>query len=229
MEGVLPNNLKERILLETQIYESFLDSLATVVGNSPMVKTIKDGASFFNFIYNVIGDKSGENLKKANRILVRNCTALYTKATKLGDSLPAGKIKETYTSIVEWLNSKVKSIISVQSDTDPNDNLKGEGSNWKKFILLLLVGMVLILLKSMNSVLASVGADILEKALTTIWNLTKDLAIKFLSAPVDLIKFTSGAALMKVLIPLISTYKTIKLLQTINGDLLDSGAWLRKA
>lgn len=229
MEGILPNKLKEQILLETAIYEGFLEDLVNKIGDVPktIAKTFIDAKGVLTFLYNVLSDTSGENLKKGTTVLLRNTTALFTQVQKMGSQM-TGKIKEVFNTIIEWMRAKVKSILGTQSDTNTSDNVKGDGANWKKFLLLFLAGMTLIFLKSIPTMLKEFGQDVVEKGLDYVWKLSQELITKFMSSPADLLKLVSGGALVKILLPLITAYKSAKLLQSINNDLLDSNAWLRK-
>lgn len=230
MEGTMPHSLREQILVETAIYEGFLDDLAAKIGGVPkaIAKTFTDTTGVLTFIYNVISDKTGQNLQKGITTILRNSKALFTQIDKLTSNL-SGKVKEIFDKIMEWMKSKVKTILSVQSDTDSGDEVTGEGANWKKFLLLLLTGMVLIFLRGIPKMIKEFGEDIVKDGLKKIWNLSQDLITKFLSSPADLLKLVSGGALIKILLPLITLYKSAKILQSINNDLLDSNAWLRKS
>lgn len=228
LEGGIPYNQKQ-IVLETQIYEGFLDDLAAKIGGVPktIAKTFTDGVSVLTFIYNVISDKTGENLSKAIKIITRNCSAMFAKISRAAENLP-GKLKELFTKVIDWIKTKTKSVLSIQSDTDATDNIKGDGGNWKKFIGLLLVGMILVFLKQIPDVLKSFGEDVVSDGLDKIWTATQDLLAKFLASPAELIKLVTGGGLIKALLPLLALYKSAKMLQSINSDLVDSNAWLKK-
>lgn len=230
MEGSIPYSLEKQILTETAIYEGFLDDLAAKIGGVPkaVAKTFTDATGVLTFIYNVISDKTGQNLQKGITIILRNSKALFAQIDRLASQL-SGKLKEIFDKIMDWMKSKVKTITSIQSDTDSEDGLKGEGANWKKFILLFLVGMVLIFLRNIPSMLKEFGEDVVKGGLEKIWDLSQDLITKFFSSPADLLKLVSGSALVKILLPLIAVYRSAKMLQSINADLLDSNAWLRKS
>jgi len=148
LEGKLPQNLKEQIQSETMLYESFLDDLAAKIGGIPknIAKTFTDGTSVLTFIYNVISDKTGQNLEKVNKIITRNCKAIFARVERFVDQA-SEKIKGVLGKVVAWIKDKTKGILSIQSDTDPSDSISGDGSNWKKFIQLFLVGMVLVFSK----------------------------------------------------------------------------------
>jgi hypothetical protein len=229
LEGKIHQSTKESILLETAIYEGFLDDLASKIGGVPkaIAKTLTDATSVLTFIYNVISDKTGANLSKAIAVITRNCKAMFAKIERIANALP-GSVKDLFTKVIEWIKDKTKGILAVQSDTDPADKLSGDSSNWKKFILLLLVGMLLTFLKYLPDKLKDFGNDAVSDGLSQIWKATQDLAGKFLSAPADMIKFVAGGSLVKMLLPLIGLYKGAKMLQSINGDLLDANAWLKK-
>ena len=229
LEGRLPQKIREDILLETAIYEGFLDDLAAKIGGVPktIAKTLTDAGSVLTFIYNVISDKTGANLSKAIMTMTRNCKVMFAKIERIANALPDA-VKSIYLKVVEWVRTKTKDVLTVQSDTDPADKLSGDSSNWKKFILLLLVGMILVFLKYVPDTLKGFGADVVNDGLSQIWKATQELAGKFLSAPADMLKFVAGGSLVKMLLPLIGLYKSAKMLQTISSDLLDSNAWLKK-
>lgn len=229
LEGKIHQSIKENILLETAIYEGFLDDLASKIGGVPktIAKTLTDATSVLTFIYNVIGDKTGANLSKAIVVITRNCKAMFAKIQRIADTLP-GVVKDLFTKVIEWVKTKTKAILTVQSDTDPTDKLSGDSSNWKKFILLLLVGMLLVFLKDLPDKLKDFGNDVVVDGLSQIWKATQDLAGKFLTVAADMVKFVAGGSLVKMLLPLIGLYKSAKTLQNINRDLLDSNAWLKK-
>lgn len=229
MEGVMPASLKEQILLETAIYESFLEDLATKIGGVPkaLAKTLTDVRSVLTFIYNVVSDKTGENLKKATTIIKRNAMSLFAKIERLATNLPA-KVKQLFDKIIQWIKTKVQNLINVQSDTNSQDNIQGDGGNWKKFILLLLIGMVLIFLKQLPLIIKDFGEDIAGDGLGKLWDMSQSLMSKFLTSPAELAKLVTGGTLINTLMPILAIYKSVKIFQSIQDELLDSNAWLRK-
>lgn len=229
LEGKLPNNLKEQIKHETMLYESFLDDLAAKIGGIPknIAKTFTDASSVFTFIYNVISDKTGQNLDKGIKIITRNCRAIYMKLERIMQSIPE-KISGILSKVVAWIKEKTKSIMSVQSDTDPSDDVGGEGANWKKFIQLFLVGMVLVFINQIPKILKEFGEDVVKDGLTKVWEMSQDIVAKFFSSPANMMKATAGGGILKLFLPLIAIYKGAQILQAINNDLLDANAWLKK-
>jgi hypothetical protein len=229
LEGKLPQNLKERIHSETMLYESFLDDLAARIGGIPsnIAKTFTDATSVLTFIYNVISDKTGQNLEKANLIITRNCKAIYTRVERFINQAPE-KIKDILGKVVAWIKEKTKNTLSIKSDTDPSDDVSGEGSNWKKFLQLFLVGMVLVFLNQLPEILKKYGMDIAKQGLTKVWEMSQEMVTKFFSTPSDMLKMTTSGGMIKLFLPLIAVYKSAQILQAINNDLLDSNAWLKK-
>jgi hypothetical protein len=229
MEGIMPSILREQIMLETAIYEGFLDDLAIKIGGVPkaLAKTFTDARSVLTFIYNVVSDKTGENLKKATTIIKRNAMGLFAKIERLATNLPA-KVKEIFDNIIQWIKTKVQNLINVQSDTDKQDDIQGDGGNWKKFILLLLVGMVLIFLKQLPLIIKDFGEDIAGDGLGKLWDMSQSLMSKFLTSPAELAKLVTGGTLINTLMPILAIYKSVKIFQSIQDELLDSNAWLRK-
>lgn len=220
---------REDILLEIAIYEGFLDDLAAKIGGVPktIAKTLTDAGSVLTFMYNVIADKTGQNLSKAIAILMRNSRVMFAKIERAIQQVPQ-KVKELFTQVIDWIREKTKSVLAVQSDTDATDKISGDSSNWKKFILLLLIGMLLVFLKQVPAIVKGFGEDTVNSGLEQVWTLTKDTLTKFMSAPADLAKLVAGGGIIKTLLPIIGIYKSAKLLANVNNDLLDSNAWLKK-
>lgn len=229
LEGKLPQNLKEQIQSETMLYESFLDDLAAKIGGIPknIAKTFTDATSVLTFIYNVISDRTGQNLEKANKIITRNCKAIYARVERFITQVP-DKIKDILTKVVAWIKEKTKGILSIQSDTDPTDDIGGDGGNWKKFIQLFLVGMVLVFLNQLPKILKDFGMDVAKEGLTKVWEMSQEMVMKFFSSPSNMAKTTASGGIIKLFLPLIAIYKSAQVLQAINNDLLDANAWLKK-
>lgn len=229
MEGVMPSTLKERIQYETQLYENFLDSLAKKIGAIPtnIQKTFTSAMDVLKFIYNVIADKTGENIKKAIAVLSRNARSLFSKIGRAVQNVPE-ELKEIVQRILDWLQSKVGSIMAIKSDVDDKDNVKGDGGNWKKFILLLLAGSVLVAVYKLGDIVKDFGADAAKSGLEQMLSGTTETLKKLLSEPQTAIASTGGAAITTILLPLLKVYAGAKILQTISNQLLDSNAWLKK-
>tara|TARA_R110001606_G_C15392693_1_gene651772 strand:+ start:101 stop:796 length:696 start_codon:yes stop_codon:yes gene_type:complete len=230
MEGRTPLHIKEKIEYEINLYEGFLDGLAKKIGSIPsnVQKTFTAATDVLKFIYNVISDKTGANLKKAIEIIVRNAKALYQRmknaVAKLGN-----KIKQALEPIIEWLDSKIPSFFTVKSDVDDGDEVKGEGGNWKKFLLMFLGGCLLIAIMEVPNILKRFGEDTLKDGLRLMLKSTKDITAKLLLEPKVAAVATGGAAISTIMLPLIKIYAGAKILQNINDELLNSNAWLKKS
>lgn len=229
MEGITPSNISDRILYESTLYENFIQDLIKKIGQVPanIQKTFTSAADLLKFIYNVIADKTGENLKKAILIIQRNSRALYTKVERTLQSVPQN-IKEIVQKIFDWLKTKLSTILGIKSDVDNQDKIVADGGNWKKFILLLLAGSLLIVLLRLSSVIKSFGADVAKDGLAQMLKGTEEVMKKMLAEPAQAVAATGGAAISAILLPLLKLYAGAKLLQTINDELLDSNAWLKK-
>ncbi len=229
MEGKVPNELRERIQYEMALYEGFLDGLAKKIGEIPknIQKTFVAAADVLKFIYNVIADKTGQNLKKAIEIIIRNAKALYQRMKKAVARL-SDKIKQAMEPIIQWLDAKIPSFFTIKSDVDDNDEVKGDGGNWKKFLLMLLGGCLLIALVEIPNIAKSFGEDKLKDGLGLMLKSTKDITAKLLSEPQVAAAASGGAAISAIMLPLLKIYAGAKILQKINDELLDSNAWLKK-
>ena len=141
MEGIMPTSLSERILYESELYENFIKDIAKKIGQIPtnVQKTFNSAMDLLKFIYNVIADKTGENLKKGILIIQRNSRALFTKVENALRNVPQ-KLKDVVQSVLNWLKAKVATILGGKSDVDDQDGETTEGGNWKKYKLLLLSG-----------------------------------------------------------------------------------------
>ena len=124
MEGTIPASLKERIEYETALYESFLDGLVKKIGAIPagVQKTFKAAGDVLKFVYQVIADRTGNNLKEAIIRITRNAKGLFTRMTKAIEALP-DDIKKLVEPITKWLKAKVPTFFSVKSDVDDEDDL----------------------------------------------------------------------------------------------------------
>ena len=169
-EGQDPSNLKELIEAETLLYESFLDDIAKKIGGIPtgIAKTFTDASSFLKFIYNVISDKTGENLKKGIAILTKNTRAIYARIERSMASVPQ-QIKDLFAKVFNWIKKVAPTILGVKSDVDISDDLKGDSSNWKKFIMFLVVGMIMVFLSKLGNLIKDMGEDVATNALTKLW------------------------------------------------------------
>jgi len=229
MEGRTPLNIKERIEYEINLYEGFLDGLAKKIGSIPsnVQKTFTAATDVLKFIYNVISDKTGANLKKAIEIITRNAKALYQRMKRAAAKL-SDKIKKAMEPIIQWLDAKIPSFFTIKSDVDDNDEVKGDGGNWKKFLLMLLGGCLLIALIEIPNIAKSFGEDRLKDGLGLMLKSTKDITTKLLSEPQVAAAASGGAAISAIMLPLLKIYAGAKILQKINDELLDSNAWLKK-
>jgi hypothetical protein len=228
MEGRMPVALKERIEYETRLYEGFVDDLVKKIGAIPtsIQKTFKAATDVLKFIYQVITDPTGKNLKEAITRITRNARALFTRITKAVEQLPA-KIKQLLEPIMNWLKTKVPTFFSVKSDVDDQDDLKGDSGNWKKFILLFLGGCVLVMISKIPDILKDFGEDVLKDGLISIFKSTTNITNKLLAEPQVAAAVAGGAAITSLLAPLLKIYAGAQVLETINDVLLDSNAWLK--
>ena len=227
--GTLSQELEERIQLAEFELKGFLDTLAKKIGGIPkdLTKTFTDATSFLKFIYNVVSDPRGQNLIKAITLLQRNAKALFAKVDRALASVP-DKVKELVGKVVGWIKKVASSILGIKSDVDSTDELTGDSSNWKKFIMLLLVGMLMIFLVKLPNILGDLGEDFLKDGLESLFKLVPDLLSKIFSSPMDLLKVTSGPALIAAIGPIITVFKGAKILASIQSDLLSNSAWLKK-
>ena len=229
MEGRMPVALKERIEYETKLYEGFVDDLVKKIGAIPtsIQKTFKAAADVLKFIYQVITDPTGKNLKEAITRITRNAKALFARVARAVEQLPAN-IKQSLEPVMQWLKTKVSTFFSVKSDVDDQDDLKGDSGNWKKFILLFLGGCMLVMISKIPDILKSFGEGAVKTGLKSILKSTTDITTKLLAEPQVAAAATGGAAITTLLMPLLKIYAGAKVLETINDELLDSNAWLKK-
>ena len=230
MEGVIPTSLHTKILAETMMYEGFLDGLAKKIGSIPtnIQKTFTNAIDVLKFIYNVLSDKTGENLQKGILILTRNSKALFGKIAKVIQTAPE-QIKVVLTKIMDWLKSKVGSILVMKSDMDDKDDLVGDKANWKKFLLLLLSGCLVLAVYKLGSIVSDFGADVATDGLTKMLSNTQEVLKKLIQEPEVALASTGGPIIATILLPLFKLYAGAKILQAVNDELLDSNAWLRKS
>lgn len=230
MEGKTPSALVERIKYETQLYEGFLDGIAKAIGDIPsnIQKTLINATDVLKFIYNVVADKTGENLKKAIAILTRNIKALMTKIGKIITSLPTN-IQEVCNEALQWLKTKMSKFIDVKSDVDDADDLKGDSGNWKKFISLLLGGCIVVMLYKAGDIVKDFGADALQKGIESILSMTNNTLAKIIAEPQVALQAAGGKVIATTMIPLFKIYAGAKILEVIKDELLDENAWLKKA
>lgn len=229
LEGNTPTSLESTIQLEAQIHEEFLDDLAKKLGEVPkdLAKTFSDVPGVLKFIYNVIGDKTGKNLQAGINIIRRNCITLFATVEDLVTKLPKA-LAARVTKVIDWVREKTKNILTIKSDVDYSDDATEDMGNWKKFLLLFLLGMMLVLLKNINAIIKRYGEKIAFKGFEKVWNVTVDLIDYIIRSPAELIKIANSAGLIQTMIPLFTVYKQIQLLQQVNSELLDSNTWLKK-
>jgi hypothetical protein len=229
IEGITPNTLKERIQRETLLYENFIDTLKQKIGAIPtsIQKTLGGAKDMLKFIWNVITDRTGGNLKRAIVVLTRNSRALFSRITRAIKQAP-DKIKKILESMLDWIKTKVGTILGIQSDVDDKDEISNDGGNWKKFLLLLLVGCMLVALLNVGKIITDFGIDVATNGFTQIFDNTKDFFVKIVQEPELAVAATGGMALMNFISPLMSIYSSAKILTSIQGDLLDDNSWLKK-
>lgn len=230
MEGRVPSVLKKRIEYETALYESFLDGLVKKIGEVPknIQKTITSNVDILKFIYNVIADKTGENLKKGIATITNNIKRMMDKITEIIATLPE-KVQEFATKILEWLRTKMGNFLSVKSDVDNTDNIKGDASNWKKFISLLLGGCLVVALYKLKDIVADFGKDKAADGLQSLFGPTLDALKKTFAEPDVALQAVGGASVASLILPIFTAYKGAKILQTINDELLNNNTWLKKS
>ena len=229
IEGVVPSVIREKIERETLLYENFIDILKQRLGAVPanVQKTLGGVRDVLKFIWSVITDRSGENLKKAITILVRSSRALYNRVLRAIKQAP-NKIKELLQKMLDWIGTKIGTILGIKSDVDDKDEITNDGGNWKKFLLLFLIGCMLVALLNVGTIVADFGVDVAIKGFAQIYDNTKDFFTKIIQEPELAVAATGGTALMNFISPLMSVYTSAKLLNLIQTDLLDDNAWLKK-
>lgn len=227
--GKLPQELEERIQSEIALYENFLKTIVAKIGGIPkdLSKTFTDAATFLKFIYNVISDKTGENLKKAIEIMQRNAKALFSKIERLIGAI-AGKIKEIFNKVLAYIKKVAANILGIKSDVDASDELTGDSGNWKKFIMLLLIGMLLIFLLQVPDLVKSFGEDKISGLLQSAFEQISTYLGKIFTNPLELAKVVTGPALITSLGTVVSIFKAVKLLALIQTNYLANNAWLTK-
>jgi len=227
--GKLPQELEERIQSEIALYENFLTTIAAKIGGIPkeLAKTFTDAAGFLKFIYNVISDRTGENLEKAIALMQRNAKALFARIERLISAI-SGKIKEIFDRVLAWIKKVAASVLGIKSDVDATDKLTGDSGNWKKFIMLLLVGMLLIFLVQLPDLVKSFGEDGIKKLLEKVFEQISTFLGKIFTNPLELIKVLAGPALVSALGTIITIFKSIKLLAFLQTNYLANNAWLVK-
>ena len=137
-------------------------------------------------------------------------------------------IKDVVQRVINWLKAKVATILGVKSDVDDQDEVTADGGNWKKFILLLLSGSLLIAVYRLGDILQNFGEDAAKDGLVQMLKGTGEVMKKMMSEPAQAVAATGGAAISTILMPLLKLYAGAKILQVINDQLLDSNAWLKK-
>jgi len=227
--GILSQDLEERIQLAELELTGFLDTIAKKIGGIPkdLAKNFNDAASFLKFLYNVISDPTGKNIMKAIVILQRNAKALFAKIDRAMASMPEN-IKELAGKVIAWIKKTASKILGIKSDVDSTDELDGDMSNWKKFIMLLLVGMLMIFLLKVPNLATNMGVDFSIQGLENLFTLIPNVLSKIFTSPLELAKVTIGPALVGAIGPIIVVFKGAKLLASVQAELLDSNAWLQK-
>ncbi len=227
--GQTSQELEQKIQLAEAELMGFLDTLAAKIGGIPkdLAKTFTDAAGFLKFIYNVVSDKTGENLKNAIIVMQRSAIALFRRIDRLLASVPT-KIKEIFDKILAWIKKTAGTILGVKSDVDTTDKLTGDSSNWKKFLMLLLVGMLLVFLMQVPSILKNLGEDFIKDALENLFNFIPNILSKLFTSPLDLAKMVAGPAFISTIGPIITIFKSAKIMGNVQTDLLASNAWLKK-
>jgi hypothetical protein len=227
--GRLSQELEERIQLAEAEWKGFLDTLAAKIGGIPkdLAKTFTDLTGFLKFVYNVVSDKTGENLKNAIKTIQRNARALFARLDRVLASVPT-KIKEIFDRVLAWIKKTAGTILGIKSDVDTNDQLTGDSGNWKKFLMLLLVGMLLMFLLEIPTMLKNLGEDFIKDGLTELFTLIPNILSKLFTSPMDLAKVAAGPTLIAAIGPVIAICKSAKIMANIQSNLLSSNAWLKK-
>ncbi len=227
MEGRVPYHLKQRIKEEQEMYEGFLGDMMKKIGQAPtaVVKTFKDASGLLKFIWGVISDASGQNLVNGIKKLTVNMANLFTRIQRAITAVK-GPLQTLLTKVVAWVENMGKKLGAIKSDVASDDDLKGEQGNWKKFMVLLLVGMIAVFVANIVRRIGEFGAEVIEKGLTQIWNLTQNMVTKLLGEPAEMVK-AAGTSFMTAIGPLLGLYSSAKVLQAINTDLLSDGSWVQ--
>jgi len=227
MEGKMPYHLRTQIQEEQAMYESFLGYMLKKIGDTPkaVVKTFKDSVSLMKFIWGVISDSTGQNLINGIKRLTVNMANLFTRIQRAVNSVPEA-LRSLLNKVVDWVANIGKKLGAIKSDVAPDDELKGEQGNWKKFMVLLLVGMLATFLANIVRRVGELGVEVIQKGLTQIWKLTQGMTTKLLGEPAEMVK-AAGSAFMTSIGPLLALYSSAKVMQAINSDLIDDGSWVR--
>lgn len=227
--GQTSQELEQKIQLAEAELMGFLNVVAAKIGGIPkdVAKTFTDAAGFLKFIYNVVSDRTGENLKNAIKTMQRSAGALFMRIDKALASVPT-KIKEIFDKVLAWIKKTAGTILGVKSDVDTTDKLTGDSSNWKKFLMLLLVGMLLVFLVQIPNMLKGLGENFIKDALENLFNFIPNILSKLFTSPLDLAKMVTGPALISAIGPIIIIFKSAKIMANIQTDLLASNAWLKK-
>lgn len=227
MEGRVPYHLKQRIKEEQEMYESFLGDIMKKIGQAPtaVVKTFKDASGLLKFIWGVISDTSGQNLINGIKKLTVNMANLFTRIQRAILAVK-GPLQTLLSKVVDWVKSIGKKLGAIKSDVIPDDDLEGEQGNWKKFMVLVLVGMVVVFVANIVRRVDQFGEEVIIQGLTQIWKLTQSMVVKLLGEPALMVK-AAGTSFITSLGPLLSLYSAAKVMQKINTDLLSDGSWVR--
>ena len=227
--GQTSQELEQKIQLAEAEWKGFLDTLAAKIGGIPkdIAKTFTDATSFLKFIYNVVSDKTGENLKNAIKTMQRSAGALFMRIDRVLASVPTN-IKEIFDKALAWIKKTAGAVLGIKSDVDATDQLTGDSGNWKKFLMLLLVGVLLVFLIQIPTMLKSLGEDFIKDGLTKLFTFIPDILTKLFTSPLELAKMVAGPALISTIGPIITIVKSAKIMGNIQTDLLSSNAWLKK-
>jgi len=227
--GQTSQELEQKIQLAEAEWKGFLDTLAAKIGGIPknLAKTFTDAAGFLKFIYNVVSDKTGENLKNAIKIIQRNAKALFSRIDRALASVPT-KIKEIFDKVLAWIKKTAGTILGIKSDVDTTDQLTGDSGNWKKFLMLLLVGVLLMFLIEIPTMLKGLGEDFIKDGLEKLFEYIPNILSKLFTSPVDLAKMVAGPTFVSIIGPVMAIIKSAKIMGSIQTDLLSNNAWLKK-
>ena len=227
--GQTSQELEQKIQLAEAELMGFLNAVASKIGGIPkdVAKTVTDATSFLKFIYNVVSDRTGENLKNAIKIMQRSARALFSRIDRALASVPT-KIKEIFDKVLAWITKTAGTILGIKSDVDTTDQLTGDSGNWKKFLMLLFVGVLLVFLTQIPNMLKGLGEDFIKNGLKQLFTFIPDILKKLFTSPLELAKMIAGPALISSIGPIITIFKSAKIMANIQVDLLASNAWLRK-
>ena len=87
---------------------------------------------------------------------------------------------------------------------------------------------MLVFVSKIPNILKDFGGDALKSGLITMLKSTTELTTKILAEPQVAAAAAGGTAIGTLLMPLLKIYASAKVLETINDELLDKNAWLKK-